>query len=160
VRFATGQRRSAHGVWRAARHHSGGVNNSRNSIGTLTSTLKLQYGKIIAGIQYKTSQGKIKQDYKHKKHKNNDNNSMDKETDSDNKATTDIEQKERQQAEQDSSCWFVKKLGNMTQDRPERVFQLLGGDLNSALSRDICNRKISDILWLIETWDVQCGGFS
>ncbi len=27
-------------------------------------------------------------------------------------------------------------------------------------SRDMHNQKTSDILWLIETWDVQCGGFS
>ncbi len=133
-------------MWRTARHCSGGVENSRNSIGTLTSTQKLQYDNIIAGIESKTSQGKIKQDYKQKKHKNNDKNHIDEETDSDNEATKDIKQKERQQAEQDSSCWFVQRLGNMTQDRPEGVFQLLGGDLNSALSRDVCNRKISDIL--------------
>jgi hypothetical protein len=48
----------------------------------------------------------------------------------------------------------------MPQDRPEGVFQLLGGNLNSASSRNVCNCKISDILRLIETWDVQCGGFS
>jgi hypothetical protein len=58
MRFAMGQRRSAHGVWRATRHCSGGVNNSRNSIGTLTSTQKLQYNKIIAGIGYKTTREK------------------------------------------------------------------------------------------------------
>jgi hypothetical protein len=86
-----GGRRSAHRVWRATRHLSGGVNNSRNSIGALTSTQKLQYNKIIAGIGYKKSQGKIKQDYKHKKHNDNDNNSIDKETDSNNRATADIE---------------------------------------------------------------------
>ncbi len=78
------QRHSAHGVWRATRHHSGGVNNNRISIGTLTSTQKLQYDKIILGIGYETSQGKIKQDYKYKKHKNNDSNSIDKKTDSNN----------------------------------------------------------------------------
>ncbi len=72
----------------------------------------------------------------------------------------DIEQKERQRVEQDSSCWFVQRLGNMTHDRPEGVFQLLGGNLNSAWSCDIGNCKISDILQLIETWDVQCRGFS
>jgi hypothetical protein len=146
MRFSTRQRRSAHGVWRAARHCSGGVNNSRNSIGILTSTQKLQYDKIIARIGYKTSQGKIKQDYKYKKHKNKDSNSIEDKTDSNNKATTDIKQKERQQVEQDSSCWFAQRLGNMTQDRPEEVFQLLGGNLNSALSCDVLNRKISDIL--------------
>jgi hypothetical protein len=66
MRFAMGQRRSAHRVWRATRHCLGGVNNSRNSIGTLTSTQKLQYNEIIAGIGYETSQGKIKQNYKQK----------------------------------------------------------------------------------------------
>jgi hypothetical protein len=46
----------------------------------------------------------------------------------------------------------------MPQDRLEGVFRLLGGNLNSALSRDVHNWKFSDIIWLIETWDVQCGG--
>jgi hypothetical protein len=48
----------------------------------------------------------------------------------------------------------------MTQDRPEGEFQLLGGNLNSTLLHGVLNCKISDILCLIETWDVQCGGFS
>ncbi len=88
-----GQRRSAHGVWRAARHCNGGVNNNKNSIGSLTSTQKLHYNDIIAGIGYKRSQRKIKQDHRHK---NNDSNSIDKETDSDNEATMDNKQKEHQ----------------------------------------------------------------
>ena len=48
----------------------------------------------------------------------------------------------------------------MQQDRPEGVFRLLGGNLNSASSREVRNRKISDIMRVIETWDVQAGGFS
>jgi hypothetical protein len=55
---------------------------------------------------------------------------------------------------------FVQRLGNMTQDRPEGVFQLLGGILNSTSSHVVRNYKISDILRLIETWDNQCRGFS
>jgi hypothetical protein len=47
----------------------------------------------------------------------------------------------------------------MQQDRPEGVFHLLGGNLNSALSREVRNRKISDIMRVIETWDAQAGGF-
>jgi hypothetical protein len=48
----------------------------------------------------------------------------------------------------------------MPQDRPEGVFRLLGGNVNSAISRDVRDCKISDIIRLIETWDVQCRGFS
>jgi hypothetical protein len=48
----------------------------------------------------------------------------------------------------------------MTQDRPEGVFQLAGGNLNSASSKDVQEWKISDIHCILETWDVQGGGFS
>ncbi len=48
----------------------------------------------------------------------------------------------------------------MQQDRPKGVFRLLGGNLNSALSREVQNRKISDIMRVIETWVAQAGGFS
>jgi hypothetical protein len=48
----------------------------------------------------------------------------------------------------------------MLQDRPEGVFRLLEGNLNSASSRDVRSQKISDIIRVIETWDVQAGGFS
>jgi hypothetical protein len=48
----------------------------------------------------------------------------------------------------------------MPQDRPEGVFGLLGANLNNAPSRNVRNQKKSDIFRLIETWDVQCRGFS
>jgi hypothetical protein len=48
----------------------------------------------------------------------------------------------------------------MLQDRPEGAFRLLGGNLNSASSRNVQNQKKSDIIRVIETWDVQAGGFS
>jgi hypothetical protein len=76
MRFAMEQRRSAHGVRRAARYRSEGINNRRNRTG------KLQYEEIIAGIGYERSQGKIKQHRRHNMNKNNDTNSIDKGTDS------------------------------------------------------------------------------
>ncbi len=154
------QRHSSHKVWRAARYCSGGVSNSRNRIGTLTPTEKLQYEEIIAGIKYDTSQGKIKQQRRLNRGKNSDSNNTKEGSDNDDKENPEIERQEHQQAEQDTSCWFVQRLGNMPQDRPEGVFQLLGRNLNNALSCDVRDCKISDILRLIETWDVQCGGFS
>ena len=159
------QRHSAHGVRRVARNRSGGVNNSRNRIGNLTlgkltPRKKLQHKEIIAGIRYDTSQGKIRKHYRHNNNKYSNTRGIGNETDKDNKDGSDIEKQERQRVEQESSCWFVPRLGNMQQDRPEGVSRLLGGNLNSASSRDVCDRKISDIIRVIETWDVQAGGFS
>jgi hypothetical protein len=73
---------------------------------------------------------------------------------------SDIENMERSRAVNEAACWFVPHLGNMTQDRPEGVFRLAGGNLNSASSKDVQERKISDIHHILETWDVQGGGFS
>ncbi len=76
------QRHSAYKVWRAARYCSGGVSNSRNRIGTLTPTEKLQYEEITAvGIGYDTSQGKIKQQCRLNRGKNNDSNNTEEGSD-------------------------------------------------------------------------------
>ncbi len=73
---------------------------------------------------------------------------------------SDIENTERSRAVNEAACWFVPCLGNMMQDRPEGVFRLAGGNFNSASSKDVQERKISDIHCILETWDVQGGGFS
>ncbi len=73
---------------------------------------------------------------------------------------SDIVNKERSRVVNEAACWFVPRLGNMTQDRPEGVFRLVGGNLNSASSKDVRERKISDIHRILEMWDVQGGGFS
>jgi hypothetical protein len=133
-----------------ARNRSGGVNNSRNRIENLAPRRKLQDEEIIAGIGYDSTQGRIK---KHQKHNNNmysNTGSTNDETDKENKANSDIEKEELQRAEQELPCWFIPRLGNMQQDRPEGVFCLLGGNLNSASSRDVQNRKISDIIMVIK----------
>jgi hypothetical protein len=160
MRFTTERRRSTHEVRRVARYRSGGFNNSRNRIGTLTTTDKLQCEEIIAGIGYDANQGKIRQQCGRNRKKNKDSNSTDKGSDNNDEVNPEIERQERQLAEQDTACWFIKRLGNMPQDRPEGVFRLLGANLNSASSRDVCECKISNTHRLIETWDVQCGGFS
>jgi hypothetical protein len=71
-----------------------------------------------------------------------------------------IEQKEQARAREDKSRWYVPCLREVLQVRPEGVFRLLGGNLNSASSKEVRDRKISDIHRFIETWDVQGGGFS
>jgi hypothetical protein len=48
----------------------------------------------------------------------------------------------------------------MSQIWPGGVFHLSGGNLNSALPREVRKRKISDIHRILETWDVQGGGLS
>ncbi len=113
MRFAMEQRRSTHEVRRAARYCSGGVNDSRNRIGTLTTTDKLQYEEIVAGIGYDANQGKIRQQRGLNREKNKDSNSTDEGSDNNDKVNPEIKRRERQQAEQDTACWFVKRLGNM-----------------------------------------------
>jgi hypothetical protein len=51
-------------------------------------------------------------------------------------------------------------LGKIPQDQLEGIFRLVGGNLNSASTKEVWDRKISDIHWLLETWDIQGGGFS
>jgi hypothetical protein len=71
-----------------------------------------------------------------------------------------IEQKKQARAREGKSRWYVPHLGEVPQVRPEGVFHLLGGNLNSASSKEVRDRKISDIHRLIKTWDVQGSGFS
>jgi hypothetical protein len=154
MRANKGQRHSIRGVWQVARSCRGGVNNSRKRIENLQPMKILQHKEIIAGIGYDLSLGKVKRHCKQNgaKRKN-------EVEDDDNETDTDIKEEERQRAEKESSRRFVPRLGNMRQDRPEEVFRLLGGNLNSASSREVRNRKISDIMKVIETWDAQTRGF-
>jgi hypothetical protein len=142
MRFKREQRHSAHGVWRVARNRSGGVNNSRNRKGNLAPRKKLQHEEIIAGIGYDSTQGRIK---KHQKHNNNmysNTGSTNNETDKENEADSDIKKEERQRAEQELSHWFVPRLGNMRQDRPEGVFHLLRGEPEQCIFKGCTEQKI------------------
>ncbi len=70
-----------------------------------------------------------------------------------------MEREERRRAERKSACWFVPRIGEITQDKPEGVFWLVGRNLNSASTKVVGDREISDIHRVLETWDVQGGGF-
>jgi hypothetical protein len=96
MRFATEQRHSTHEVQRVARYRSEGVNNSRNRIGTLTTTDKLQYEEIIAEIGYDANQGKIRQQRGRNRKKNKDSNSTDEGSDNNDKVNPEIERQDRQ----------------------------------------------------------------
>jgi hypothetical protein len=56
--------------------------------------------------------------------------------------------------------WHIARLGSMSQQRPEGVFRILGGQLNSASSLEVCSRKTGDIIRLIKEWEIQGGAIS
>jgi hypothetical protein len=56
--------------------------------------------------------------------------------------------------------WHVERLGTMTSPRPDGVFRILGGQLNSASSAEVRSRKVKDVVGLINEWEVQAGCLS
>jgi hypothetical protein len=56
--------------------------------------------------------------------------------------------------------WHVPKLGSMSQQQPEGVFQILGGQLKSALSSEVRSRKTGNIIHPIKDWEIQGGAMS
>jgi hypothetical protein len=56
--------------------------------------------------------------------------------------------------------WHVPRFRSMSQQRPEGVFGILGGQLNSASSLDVRSRKTGDIIHLIKEWEIQGGVIS
>jgi hypothetical protein len=54
--------------------------------------------------------------------------------------------------------WHVECVGDMEQTQPDGVFQMMGGQLNSASSSsEVQARKTGDIIWLINDWEIQVG---
>ena len=47
----------------------------------------------------------------------------------------------------------------MATDRPKRIFWFMGPQLNSISLVDSRDRKVADIDWIIESWEVQGGCF-
>ncbi len=47
----------------------------------------------------------------------------------------------------------------MKEDRPNGVFRLLGGQLNSGATPRMRDRRITDLDRIIKKWDIQGGGF-
>jgi hypothetical protein len=56
--------------------------------------------------------------------------------------------------------WHVQRIGHMEQTRPDGVFRIMGGQLNSASSSEVRARKTSDIIRLINDWEIQGGCLS
>ena len=56
--------------------------------------------------------------------------------------------------------WHVDRLGTMATPRPDGVFRILGGQLNSASSTEVRSRKVKDVVGLINEWEVQAGCLS
>ena len=56
--------------------------------------------------------------------------------------------------------WHVPQLGDMNKDRPDGVFRFALGQLNSASSQDVRDRKVAQINNLIDEWGVGCTGRS
>jgi hypothetical protein len=56
--------------------------------------------------------------------------------------------------------WHVQRLGHMEQTRPDGVFHIMGGQLNSACSLEVRARKTRDTIRLINDWEVQGGCLS
>jgi hypothetical protein len=75
-------------------------------------------------------------------------------------SNSNMEQEEQRWAKKELACWYVPQLETIPQDRPEGVFRLVGGSFNSMYTKEVEDRKISDIHWILETWDAQGGGFS
>ncbi len=56
--------------------------------------------------------------------------------------------------------WHVLRLGTLENPRPDGVFCILGGQLNSALSLEVRSRKVKNVVRLINEWEVQAGCLS
>jgi hypothetical protein len=51
----------------------------------------------------------------------------------------------------------VPRLRHINPQRPDGIFHILGGQLNSTLSLEVRTRKVEDVLRLINNWKVQAG---
>ena len=58
------------------------------------------------------------------------------------------------------TCTHVERLGFLPKPRPEGVFRLLGGQMNSAASAETRLRKTGDLVRICQGFEVQGGGLS
>jgi hypothetical protein len=117
---------------------------------------KLNFDKITKGIGYVTCDSKKTSKARSKTTEDNTEEDFIEETD----GHPDIEREERSRAEAELACWYVPHLRKIPQDQPKGIFCLVGGNLNSASTKEVWDKKIADIHRLLETWDIQGGGFS
>jgi len=55
--------------------------------------------------------------------------------------------------------WHVKEYGNMARERPDGVWRIMGGQLNSASTAEVRDRKITEISKIVDDWDVHACAF-
>ncbi len=53
--------------------------------------------------------------------------------------------------------WHVPRLGNVPAQRPDGVFRIMGRQLNSAFSAEVCLHKVAGMVHVLNNWDVQGG---
>ena len=154
-----GQTPSAHGAWRASRFQLG--NTCTNRCRTENKKLpypkpnNLSYEEVIKGIGFETN--RLTRVTRREK-RTGITSAEEDSTSAD--SNGDMERVERRRAEEESACWYVPRLGPIPQDHPDGVFRLVGENLNCASTKEVWDRKVSDIHQILETWDVQGGGFS
>jgi hypothetical protein len=149
---------SAHGARRATCFRLGDMYTNRcrpeNNL-SQPEPNKLSYEEIIRGTGYKTNQST-----RTAKRQKKTGSTLTEDDSSHADSNSNMEQEERRWAKREAACWYVPRLGTIPQVRPEGVFCLVGGNLNCASTKEVRDRKVSDIHWMLETWDVQGGGFS
>ncbi len=148
----------AHGVRRATRFRLGDMCTNRCRTENKLSQPepnKLSYEEIIKGTGYKTNQST-----RTAKRQKKTGSTLTEDVSSHVDSNSDMEQEEWRRAERESACWYVPRLGTIPQVCPEGVFLLVGGNFYCASTKEVRDRKVSDIHWILETWDVQGGGFS
>ena len=64
---------------------------------------------------------------------------------------------EAAEAQKSYDRWHVPRVGEMCTSRPQGIYRLMGGQINSASSTASRDRKVADINRLIDEWDIQGG---
>ena len=55
--------------------------------------------------------------------------------------------------------WHVPEFGGMQEDKPQGVFRLMGGQINSASTKEVRDRKIAQIERVWDRFEVDMSGF-
>jgi hypothetical protein len=153
-----GQGPLVHGAWRATCFQLGDMCTNRCRTENKPSQPvpnKFSYEEITKGTGYGTNQST-----RTAKRQKKTGSTLIEDNLSHADSNFNMEQEERRRAKRESACWYVPHLGTILQVCPEGVFRLAGGNLNCASTKEVRDRKVSDIHQILETWDIQGGGFS
>jgi hypothetical protein len=98
---------------------------------------KLNFDKITKGIGFVTCDSKRTSKARSKTTEDNTEEDFIEETD----GHSDIEREEQSRAKAELACWYVPRLGKILQDQPKGIFRLVGGNLNSASTKEVWDEK-------------------